>query len=91
MSIIIKKKNDDVFIVTVSRNTSTIHQVIVSDDIHLKLTDNLITKEVLVKYSFEFLLDREPNTSILRSFEISEISRYFSEYEDKVNSWCYVL
>ncbi|MBE04239.1 MAG: hypothetical protein CMD67_03770 [Gammaproteobacteria bacterium] len=91
MSIIIKKKNDDVFIVTVSRNTSTIHQVIVSDDIHLKLTDNLITKEVLVKYSFEFLLDREPNTSILRSFEISEISRYFSEYEDKVNSWCYEL
>jgi len=91
MSIIIKKKNDDVFIVTVLGNTSTIHQVIVSDDIHLKLTDNLITKEVLVEYSFGFLLDREQNTSILRSFEISEISRYFSEYEDKVNSWCYEL
>ena len=35
----------------------------------------------LVKNSFEFLLAREPNTSILREFDLSIISAYFPDYE----------
>jgi hypothetical protein len=35
----------------------------------------------LVKSSFEFLLERESPQSILRSFELTEIGRYFPEYE----------
>jgi hypothetical protein len=35
----------------------------------------------LVLRSFEFLLTREPKESILRSFGLSVISRYFPEYE----------
>ena len=31
----------------------------------------------LITESFRFLLEREPNTSILRSFHITDISRYF--------------
>src|SRR5207237_10333319 len=34
----------------------------------------------LVHRSFEFLLAREANTSILREFDLSEIERYFPEY-----------
>ena len=34
----------------------------------------------LVRRSFEFLLDREPNTSILREFSLSTIETYFPEY-----------
>ena len=34
----------------------------------------------LVRRSFDFLLAREPNTSILREFRITEIERYFPEY-----------
>lgn len=34
----------------------------------------------LVRRSFEFLLEREPNTSILREFRITEIERYFPQY-----------
>jgi hypothetical protein len=34
----------------------------------------------LVRRSFEFLLAREPNTSILREFDLSTIERYFPEY-----------
>ena len=34
----------------------------------------------LLKRSFEFLLAREANTSILREFDLSEIERYFPEY-----------
>lgn len=35
----------------------------------------------LVRRSFEFLLAREPKESILRSFGLSVIARYFPEYE----------
>ena len=34
----------------------------------------------LVGESFEFLLEREPQTSILREFDLEVIGRYFPEY-----------
>ena len=34
----------------------------------------------LVIRSFEFLLEREPASAILKSFELSVIPRYFPEY-----------
>jgi hypothetical protein len=41
--------------------------------------------EDLLEQSFEFLLQREPNTSILRNFELSVIERYFPEYQTQMN------
>jgi len=38
----------------------------------------------LVQRSFEFLLARESNTSILREFDLSTIERYFPEYESEI-------
>jgi hypothetical protein len=38
----------------------------------------------LVRRSFEFLLAREPKESILRSFGLSIIARYFPEYEREI-------
>ena len=38
----------------------------------------------LVRRSFEFLLAREPKESILRSFDLSVIGRYFAEYEREI-------
>ena len=35
----------------------------------------------LVRRSFEFLLEREPATSILRTFDLSVIERYFPEFD----------
>jgi hypothetical protein len=35
----------------------------------------------LVRRSFAFLLEREPKESILSSFDLMVISRYFPEYE----------
>jgi len=37
--------------------------------------------ESLVAKSFDFLLEREPPTSILSTFELSMIQRYFPEYD----------
>jgi hypothetical protein len=38
----------------------------------------------LVRRSFEFLLAREPKESILPSFGLSVIARYFPEYEREI-------
>ena len=39
------------------------------------------TPEQCIEAAFRFLLDREPQESILQSFDITVISRYFSEFE----------
>lgn len=39
----------------------------------------------LVRRSFEFLLAREPKESILSSFGLSTIARYFPEYEREIH------
>ena len=40
----------------------------------------------LVRRSFEFLLAREPKESILRSFDLPVIGRYFPEYEREIRA-----
>jgi hypothetical protein len=42
------------------------------------------TPEELVRESFEFLLDREPRESIMRSFELPIIGRFFADYTDEI-------
>jgi hypothetical protein len=46
-----------------------------------RLTRSSETPQSLVRRSFEFLLARESKESILRSFALLEIGRYFPEYE----------
>ena len=71
--------------VTVTGNTTTTHEVTVNADYALKLTENKINTAQLVKKTFEFLLARESNTSILRSFDLSVIAHYFPEYESVIS------
>ncbi len=40
--------------------------------------------ERVVRASFEFLLEREPASSILPEFSLDVIGRYFPEYEDEM-------
>ena len=89
MSISIKKLSDDVFEVFVAETSTTTHAVTLTDQSLTDLTDdNNVTKTQLLEFSFNFLLDREPNTSILSSFEINVISKYFADYKDEVRRWC---
>jgi len=87
-SISIEKRNDNVFEVTVADSVTTTHTVTVTDQSLTDLTDNNTTKTQLLEFSFNFLLAREPNTSILSSFDINVISRYFADYGDEVRRWC---
>ena len=40
--------------------------------------------ENLIKASFEFLLERESNNSILSQFDLKVITHYFPEYEKEI-------
>ena len=42
------------------------------------------TPEELVRESFAFLLEREPPGSIMRSFELPIIARFFADYPDEM-------
>jgi hypothetical protein len=42
------------------------------------------TPDAFVRDCISFLLAREPKESILRSFDVSEIGRYFPEFEREI-------
>lgn len=71
----------DSFTVTVHSRTTTTHRVTLTDSYFARLSPAGGSKEDLIRRSFEFLLRREPNTSILSSFDLPVIGRYFPEYE----------
>lgn len=66
--------------VTVSDRTQTTHVVRISRAEHERYGGGDVVE--LVRRSFEFLLDREPNTAILREFDLGTIQRYFPEYAE---------
>jgi hypothetical protein len=77
----IAKQNETIYEVTVTDGTSTSHIVTVPPDYAANLTGGRVSVETLVRRSFDFLLERESNTSILRRFELPLIAHYFPEYE----------
>ena len=80
--------DDCVFRVDVSEGDSkTQHFVDVTRDYYVFLTDEKITMEELVQRSFVFLLEREPKESILRKFNLKEITYYFPEYEQSIKNY----
>jgi hypothetical protein len=79
----IRKLDDTTYEVTVEGGTPTTHVVTVRPEYARKIAGEVET-EALLRASFEFLLAREPNTSILRRFELPVIGRYFPEYEQQI-------
>ena len=88
MELLITELSMDKFEITVKADQLTKHVVTVTDQMLLNLTNNKISKEELLNFSFNFLLEREPNTSILSKFDIIVISKYFPEYILKVENYC---
>ena len=89
MTIFIKELSDNKFEITVNKKLITKHTVILTDKYYDILTKKKISKKKLLEYSFQFLLDREPNTSILLFFELNIISKYFPEYENQIKKFLF--
>ncbi|MBV8900846.1 MAG: hypothetical protein JOY92_12140 [Verrucomicrobia bacterium] len=79
--ILVRKLDDETFEVSVrAGSVTTTHRVTLraADRVHLAGMET--DAERLVEESFRFLLDREPNTSILGRFDLPVIGHYFPEY-----------
>ena len=72
------------FKVSVTKDSLTEHIVLLSDRFHQDVTNNKLTKTELITHSFEFLLKRESNQSILKKFNLEVISQYFPEYIEEI-------
>ncbi len=63
-----------------ARSTTEHHVTVAPEDL-ASLAPGATDPTDLVRASFVFLLEREENESILRSFELPVIGRHFPEYE----------
>ena len=70
--------------VKVGGTPATVHRVTLPDADRQRLGGGDIPAEQLIEESFRFLLEREPNTSILKTFDLPVIGRYFPEYEGEI-------
>jgi len=73
----------DEWVVSVKAATTTHHRVHVSKADLARLAKGR-TAEDLLRESFRFLLERESNTSILSSFDLPVIARYFPEFDREI-------
>ena len=87
MSIEVETIADDVFLVKVNAATSTEHRVTLTDAYWEQVWNSRLPKKEIIARSFAFLLERESNSSILLSFELPVIQRYFGEYEGIAATW----
>ncbi len=77
-----KSEDPSEFDVTVQEGSSqTRHRVTMKDSTYRKLAGQEASPERVIEAAFEFLLDREPKESILSSFDVTVISRYFPSFE----------
>lgn len=85
MTIHVEGTGPGIYQVTVESGSATRHTVTLTPEYWQRLTGGRVPAETLVEKSFEFLLERESNTSILRSFDLPVIQRYFPEYERTIS------
>ena len=71
----------NVYEVVVEGDTETRHRVHMSQEYYHSLCGASVTHEYVLVQAFRFLLEHEPNTAILAEFELSDIARYFPEFE----------
>jgi hypothetical protein len=76
--ITVTRQSDGTFHVQTPAGTS--HDVSVPAGFAASLGCGHVAPEELVRASFEFLLEHEPASSILRSFSLDVINQYFTSY-----------
>ncbi len=80
----IHHRGGDDYDVTISGDTATRHRVTLRSKDLEQLGGG--PPEKLIEASFRFLLAHEPNTSILRGFDLPVIGEYFPEYENAMRA-----
>ncbi|HZD42008.1 MAG TPA: hypothetical protein VE131_14900 [Terriglobales bacterium] len=78
------KRDSETYQVTVRSKSTTVHTVTLKQHDYQHLSAGKVSPEKLIEKSFEFLLERENNASILSRFDLTVIGRYFPEYENTI-------
>ncbi len=73
-------------VVTDPDGSASRHEVTVTRVVLERLAPGADDPVDLVRRSFAFLLAREPKESILRSFDLPVIGRYFPDYERSITT-----
>ena len=60
------------------------HEVTLSEEDYRRLGEGYGSPDAFIRACFEFMLEREPKESILSTFDVSVISRYFPEFEETI-------
>jgi hypothetical protein len=60
------------------------HHVTLAEKDYARLTSGKVSRDELIRRSFEFLLEHESKESILERFDLAVISRYFPQYEREI-------
>lgn len=66
-------------------DVTTSHQVTVPESLLDELGLSETDEEAVVRESFQFLLEREPATSIMKEFSLDVIPGYFPEYSEELS------
>ena len=76
--------NNFQFHVEVRGRKKTSHYVTIDRPYYDNLTAGRVSMKKLIEESFVFLLEKESNTDILRSFNLREIEHFFPEYPNEM-------
>jgi len=71
----------NVYTVVGEGDQQTRHRVHMSQEFYRSLCGATVTHEYVLVQAFRFLLEQEPNTQILTEFDLTDISRYFPQFE----------
>ncbi len=82
--ITVTRTGDTTFRVEVKEGTSKTTHDVTATTADLQRYSGQVDPARLLEASFEFLLEREPKESILRSFALPVIEQYFPEYPAEI-------
>lgn len=87
--IAVAHEEGSVWLVTIDGRTTTEHRIRVTPADLQRFSAGRpdVTPQALITASFRFLLDREPNTSILPAFALPDIARFFPAFETEIGRY----
>ncbi len=84
MAISVTLVDADTYEVVIDGPPETTHRVYMSQAYYRELCGGQVTHEWLLVQAFRFLLEREPNTAILREFDLPVVGEFFPEFEREI-------
>jgi hypothetical protein len=87
MSIDVRHLGDEVFAVTIEEGGSTSHHEVTATAAQIARLAPGRDPADIVEASIRFLLEREPQGSIMSRFDLDTISRFFPEYGREIGKY----